>query len=103
VGVEELDVGAELPELPVLPVLPELPVLPVLREAPSDAELPVLVPLPAFDPEVFAPLCRLLAPGWSWATTIPMATVAPVARRAAARVRIRTRAWPRSRLSGAFG
>jgi hypothetical protein len=84
-------------------VLPELPVLPVLPDVPLDEEPPALVLVPAVEPELFAPLCGLLAPGWSWATTIPMATVAPVARRAAPRVRSRTRAWPRSRLPGVVG
>jgi len=41
-----------------------------------------------------------LAPGCSFATTTPMAMVAPAAKRAAARVRRRTRASARPRVSG---
>jgi hypothetical protein len=96
VGVDELGVGALLPELPVLPVLPVLPELPL----DEDVDPPV-VPVPAVDPDpVVVPLWRLLAPGCSWATTIPMATVAPATARTATRVSWRRRAWALSRLPG---
>jgi hypothetical protein len=44
-----------------------------------------------------------LAPGRSFATTTPMAMVAPAASNAAARVRRRTRASARPRVSGELG
>ncbi len=45
----------------------------------------------------------LLAPGWSWATTIPIAAVAPVAARIAPRVRLRSRDRAFSLDFGVFG
>jgi hypothetical protein len=96
-GVEELDDGAELPELPVAPELPELPELPLVVEEP-----PEVVPAPVVPDPVEVSLCTLLAPGCSWATTIPMNTVAPVTARTATRVRSRMRAWTFSRPPGVF-
>ncbi|MGO9857133.1 MAG: hypothetical protein ACLPYY_19095 [Acidimicrobiales bacterium] len=101
-GDEELAAGAD-DELPVLPVLPELSVEPVLSveellplelEVPSDPE--------EVDPDVAADRDVLLAPGCTWATTIPMAAVAPVAARTAPRVRWRTRDRAFSLFSGVF-
>jgi hypothetical protein len=101
VGVEELEVGAELPELPVLPVLPESPEVP---ELPLEEDPPVAAPVPAVDRDlVDVPLRTALAPGCSCATTMPMAAVAPAAASTAARVRCRTRVWTRSRLPGVLG
>ena len=57
--------------------------LPLELEVPSDPE--------EVDPDVAADRDVLLAPGCTWATTIPMAAVAPVAARTAPRVRWRTR------------
>ena len=45
----------------------------------------------------------LLDPAWSWDTTTPMATVAPVAARTAPRVRLRSRARAVSLLWGVGG
>jgi hypothetical protein len=93
VGVDELLVGAVLPELPVVPVVPELPL-------DEDEDPPVVVPVPAVDPDPVVPLCTLPAPGCSWATRIPIATVAPVTARTTPRVSCRRRAWAMSRLPG---
>ena len=56
----------------------------------SPRAVPVLVPV-------------LLDPAWSWDTTTPMATVAPVAARTAPRVRLRSRARALSLLWGVGG
>ena len=84
--------------MPVLPVVPESEVVP------DDA-------LPLLDVEVdpggvesdvaVVPVER--APGRSWATTIPMATVAPVAATTAPRVRVRSRDLARSLSAGVLG
>jgi hypothetical protein len=104
-GVEELEVGEE--GLPVLPVLPLLPVV-LVEPLSVDEEWPLLEPalLPELDdadPEELS--CRevLLAPGCSWATTIPRTAVAPVAARMVPRVRKRSRDRAFSLLSGLFG
>ena len=98
VGDEELVVGAEVddedadegPELPVVVVVvPELDV--------SDDALRLFdVAVAAFDPAA-------LAPGWSWATTMPRATVAPVAATIAPRVTTRSRALALSLSAGVLG
>ncbi len=98
-GDEELAAGAD-DELPVLPVLPVEPVLlvdellPLELEVPSDPE--------AVDPDVVAERDVVLAPGWTWATTIPITAVAAVAARTAPRVRRRTRDRAFSLFSGVF-
>ena len=110
-GDEELAVGAvefaEDPVFPVVPVVPELPVVPS-SDVLSDEELP----LPDVDvdpvddevePDVAPTVRRALAPGWSFATTIPMATVAPVAATITPRVRKRTLDLALSRSAGVLG
>ena len=99
-GVDWLTEGAD-DELPVLPVLPLVPVLPVVPddEEPPPAMLVLVEPDPD-DPD--RPLPDAF-PAWSWDTTIPMATVAPVAARTAPRVMVRSRARALSLLSGVCG
>jgi hypothetical protein len=98
-GVEVLDVGAD-DEVPVLPVFPVEPVS-------LDEEVPPLEPvLPEpdeVDPDEVPCPDVLLAPGWTWATTIPIAAVAPVAARTIPRVRRRSRDRAISLLWGVFG
>lgn len=101
-GEEELDVGA-CEEVPVFPVLPVLPVFPVLPVDP-DTDVPPFAVEEDVDPEVAAPLAPVVAvvllapvaPGRSWVTTTPIATVAPVAAMTAPRVRNRSRTLARS-------
>ncbi len=98
-GVEELALGAD-DELPVLPVLPVEPVLLVAELLPLELEVPS-EPVEV-DPDVVPDRDVLLAPGWTWATTIPITAVAPVAARMAPRVRWRTRARAFCLFSGVF-
>jgi hypothetical protein len=86
VAVEEEDVVPVLPVVPVVPESEESDVVP-------DEELPILVTAVDFDEEdvAFAEVPTALAPGRSWATTTPRASVAPVAATIAPRVRIRNR------------
>jgi hypothetical protein len=108
VGEEELRVGAwdedgdEVPVLPVVPVLSEPEVSAELpdNEPPPDAELDP--DDEDVDVDVAVPP-DALAPGRSWATAIPMATVAPVAATTAPRVRVRRRLLARSLSAGVFG
>jgi hypothetical protein len=93
-GVDWLTEGAD-DELPVLPVLPLLPD----DEEPPPAMLVLVEPDPD-DPDRALPDAF---PVWSWDTTIPMATVAPVAASTAPRVRVRSRARALSLLSGVCG
>ena len=87
-GVEELDVGAD-DEVPVLPVLPLEPVLLVEELA---ATGPAVAEPERVDPDVVPDARAVLpAPGWTWATTIPITAVAPVAARMTPRVRWRSR------------
>jgi hypothetical protein len=80
----------------VVPVLPVLPVLPD-EELPVDEDDPlVVVVAPELDPDRGetddeVPAVVLLDPGWSRETTIPIATVAPVATRTAPLVSRRRR------------
>jgi hypothetical protein len=106
VGDEELDVGACEEEVPVFPVLPVVPVFPVLPVLPVDPEVeaPPFAVEEEVDPDVAVPLVPVvavvllasLALGRSWATTTPIATVAPVAAMTAPRVRNRSRTLARS-------
>ncbi|HWD54326.1 MAG TPA: hypothetical protein VG346_04350 [Acidimicrobiales bacterium] len=63
--------------------------------------LEVVAEWDAFEVPVFAP--ALDAPGWSWATTMPMATVAPAAAKTVARVALRRRLWAFSLAAGERG
>jgi hypothetical protein len=98
VGVEELVVGAD-DELPVLPVLP---VEPVVLDEERALEVGVPPEPEEVDPDPAPSRDELLAPGWTWATTIPIAAVAPVAARMAPRVRRRSRDRAFSLFSGVF-
>jgi hypothetical protein len=94
VGLEEVAVGAEV-EVPVFPVVPVVPESPE-SEVPADEELP-----PDVEDGVLVVVVRVApAPGRSWATTMPMATVAPVAVTMAPRVRKRSRDLARSLAAG---
>ena len=105
-GVKELPVFPVLPVEPVLDELEPVPVLPEMPEesdsSPEEEEEPdvpevELVPVPPDDdPDV------LLAPGCSWATTMPIRAATPVAPSTAARVDRRSHASARSRLCGVF-
>jgi hypothetical protein len=81
-GVELLELGAveNPPVFPVEPVLAEVEPSPVFEVDPS----PVLVVAECEPFEALVPAPE--APGWSWATTMPIPTVAPAAARTAARV-----------------
>ena len=85
----ELAAGAN-DELPVLPVLPVEPVLLVAEEL-VPLELAVPPEPEEVDPDLVPDRTVLLAPGWTWATTIPITAVAPVAAKTAPRVRWRSR------------
>lgn len=97
-GDEELAVGAEEDdEVPLFPVVPESdfvsdPLLDVDAD-PDDEEVAWDVAVPAAAP----------APGRSWATTIPMATVAPVVAATTPRVRVRSRDLALSLCAGVLG
>jgi hypothetical protein len=80
-----------VPVFPVFPVVPVVPELEVAEEVPED-ELPLL----DVDDET-------LAPGRSWATTIPRAAVAPAAATIAPRVRVRRRDFALSLSAGVLG
>jgi hypothetical protein len=110
VADEELPVGVVVDVAPVLPVFPVLPVVPVVPESEEfevvpDEELPVLVVRVEFDDEEVASAAvpAAWAPEWSWATTTPRATVAPVAATMAPRVRNRSREWALSLSAGVLG
>ncbi|HEX4127191.1 MAG TPA: hypothetical protein VHX67_06390 [Acidimicrobiales bacterium] len=103
VGVED-----EAEEVPVFPVVPVVPASEEPDAAPDDeAPLAVAVVDRAVDDDDGdddAPDVRTTpAPGWSWATTIPMATVAPVAATITERVRTRSRARALSLSAGVLG
>ena len=69
-----------------------------------DVELPVDPDTDPFDEVVESPVARFaVPPGRSWATRIPMATVAPVAVTIAPRVRNRSRAFALSLSRGVLG
>jgi phosphotriesterase-related protein len=91
VGDDELLVGAEVDdEEPAVVVV-------VLEPDVSDDALPLL----EVEPAVLVPTA--LAPGWSWETTMPMATVAPVAATITPRVTPRSRALALSLWAGVLG
>lgn len=94
VGVERLGLGAveKPPVFPVDPVFDEVDPPPVLEVvgAGDPFAVPVLAPAPD-------------APGWAWATTMPMATVAPAAARTVAFVALRRRRWAFALVAGVFG
>jgi hypothetical protein len=99
--VEELAVGdEEEDEVPVFPVVPESAVVP-------DETLPLFDVEADPDDEELAPDVAVVpaarAPGRSCATTIPMATVAPVAARTAPRVTVRSRDLALSLSAGVLG
>jgi hypothetical protein len=79
-GVVVVVVGDEPPELPVVPVLPDE----LLDVAPEPDDMPVVPEVPECDDDV------LPAPGWAWATAIPMAAATPAAEMTAPRVRLRS-------------
>ena len=99
-GDWELDVGVEaedeVPEFPVFSVFPVVPEL-ELSEVLPDEELPLL-DVDEVDPD--PAVVGALAPGRSWATTTPRATVAPAAATTAPRVRVRRRAFALSLSAG---
>ncbi len=118
-GDEELDVGvceedAEDEDdegVPVLPVVPELEAAPsdVVAEVDPDVEdvdpdfdVPDVPDVPVV-PVVAFVLLAAVAPGRSCATTIPIATVAPVAAMTAPRVRTRSRLLALSVSAYVFG
>jgi hypothetical protein len=94
---EELVVGAddEDDEPDDVPVVPSVVVVSE-PDAPGDLSVVALAP----DEEEVEPDVALApaapAPGWSWETTIPMTTVAPVAATIAPLVTARSRALPLS-------
>jgi hypothetical protein len=98
VGDEELVVGVEVDdeEADEVPLLPAVVVVVPEPDASDDA-------LPLLDVEAPALAPAALAPGRSWETTMPMATVAPVAATIAPRVRTRSRALALSRSAGVLG
>ena len=59
--------------------------------------------LPLLDVEAAALVPTALAPGWSWETTMPMATVAPVAATITPRVTTRSRDYGSVPLGGCAG
>jgi hypothetical protein len=87
VDAEDLDEVAEVPSVVVVVPEPEV----------SDDMLPLL------DVEAAALVPTALAPGWSWETTMPMATVTPVAATIAPRVTARSRALALSLSAGVLG
>jgi phosphotriesterase-related protein len=91
VGDDELVVGAEVDD--------EEPAVVVVELEPdvSDDALPLL----EVEPAALVPTA--LAPGWSWETTMPMATVAPVAATITPRVTPRSRALALSLSAGVRG
>jgi hypothetical protein len=98
VGDEELVVGVEVDGEDADEV-PEVPAVVVVVPEPdsSDDALPLL------DVEAAVLVPTALAPGWSWETTMPMATVAPVAATIAPRVTTRSRALALSLSAGLLG
>ncbi len=94
-GDWELCVGVR-DDVPEFPVFPELEV----SEVPPDEELPLL-DVDEVDPDP-AVVGAELAPGRSWATTTPRATVAPAAATTAPRVRVRKRVFALSLSAGVF-
>ncbi len=97
-GDEELVVGVEVDDEDADEV-PEVPAVVVVVPEPdaSDDALPLL------DVVVAALVPSAAAPGWSWETTMPMATVAPVAATIAPRVTTRSRALALSLSAGVLG
>jgi hypothetical protein len=102
-GDEELEVGEEEPEevdeVPVFPVLPVLPVVPVFPDVPVVPDV-ALEPVDAVLVLVVEAGFAALEPGRSWATTMPMAAVAPATATTAPRVRARRRDMARSLSAG---
>jgi hypothetical protein len=96
----EVTVGVAVLELGAVETLPVFPVEPVLDDVEVPAVSLVVAELDAFELPALAPAPD--APGWSWAATMPIATVAPAAARTAARVTLRRRPCTFSRLSGAL-
>jgi hypothetical protein len=96
VGDDELVVGAEVDDEDGDEV-PESPVVVVLEPDVSDDALPLLVV------EAAGLVAAALVPGWSWETTMPMATVAPVAATITPRVTTRSRALALSLSAGVLG
>ena len=97
-GDEELVVGVEVDdeEVDEVPLLPAVVVVVPEPDVSDDA-------LPLLDVEAAALVPTALAPGWSWETTMPMATVAPVAATIAPRVAARSRALALSLSAGVLG
>jgi hypothetical protein len=100
VADEELRVGADVVVVVVVEPVPVLPVEPVVPSSEEsdvvvDEELPASVVAADFD--------VALASGRSWATTTPMATVAPVAATIAPRVSVRSRDCALSLSAGVLG
>jgi len=98
VADEELVVGVEVDdeEVDEVPVLPAVVVV-VLEPDESDDAARLL------DVARAALVATPPAPGWSWETTIPRATVAPVAATIAPRVTARSRALALSLSAGVLG
>jgi hypothetical protein len=109
VADEELLAGAVVDVAADEDAVPELPVVPVAESAESDLlpfeELWVFVAAVDFDEEEVESVEErtVLAPGRSWATTTPMAIVAPAAATIAPRVSVRSRDWALSRSAGVLG
>jgi hypothetical protein len=99
VGDEEVVVGVEVDdeEADEVPEVPAVVVVVVPEPDVSDDALPLL------DVEAAALVPTALAPGWSWDTTMPIATVAPVAATIAPRVTTRSRALALSLSAGVLG
>jgi hypothetical protein len=91
-------------DVPVLPVVPVVPASEEPDRAPDDEDPPVVVAVDGPVDAADVPDARVaVAPGWSCATTMPMATVAPVAATITERVRTRRRAWALSLSAGVRG
>jgi hypothetical protein len=110
VADEELRVGADVVVVVVVEPVPVLPVEPVVPSSEEsdvvvDEELPASVVAADFDDEDVdvAEVFTALASGRSWATTTPMATVAPVAATIAPRVSVRSRDCALSLSAGVLG
>ena len=98
-GDEELVVGAEVDDEDVDDdEVPEAPAVVVVVPEPDVSD-----DAPLLEVEAAALVPTALAPGWSWETTMPMATVAPVAAMIAPRVTTRSRALALSLSAGVLG